>query len=435
MPELSRALVPLTGRADQFDSVLDRIGGASIAALGEATHGSHEFYTARAEITRRLVEVHGFGAIVLEADWPDVVRVDRYVRGEGEDATPEDALGDFVRFPRWMWGNSEMVDFVAWLRAYDAEQPPERRVGVYGMDLYSLHASIRAVLAYLDCVDPDAAARARERYACFERFGWDPQLYGRVTGLGLSPSCEEQAVDQVLDMLQKAERHVRDGGLRAMDAELVAQQNALVVRNAEHYYRAMFAGHVNTWNMRDHHMVETIERLRDHLRASGRPDKVVVWAHNSHVGDARVTEPGRFGQQNVGQLLRERHGEGEVALVGLTTYRGRVTAAPRWDGPAEQKRVRPALAGSWEEKLHRTGVPCFSVVTRDAGRSLRGWRLNRAIGVVYLPRSEQVSHYFCADLGAQFDVIVHYDETSALVPLERWSTVEAEPGETYPFGV
>ncbi len=433
MRELKSALVPLA-RGDRFDSVIERIGDASIVALGEATHGTHEFYDARSAITRRLIEEKGFGAIVVEADWPDAYRVNRFARGEGPDASAEDALGDFLRFPRWMWRNRDVVELVRWLRAHNEGLPETERVGFYGMDLYSLYSSIEAVIAYLDQVDPEAAERARERYACFDRFGRDPQLYGRVAGLGLAPSCETQAVDQVLDMLHKSELHVREGGLSALDAEFVAQHDALVVKNAEHYYRAMFAGHVNTWNMRDHHMVETLERLRDHLRASGRSDKTVVWAHNSHLGDARATEPGQLDQINVGQLLRERHGQ-DVVLVGFTTYTGRVTAASRWDGPAAQMRVRAAIPGSWEAVLHEVGEPRFSVVTRDAGVDLSGWRLNRAIGVVYLPRSEQASHYFCADLAAQFDVVIHYDETSALVPLERWSIIEAEPGETSPFGV
>lgn len=434
MDELRSALEPIGGRGDRFDSVLERIGDASLVALGEATHGTHEFYAARAAITQRLIEEKGFGAIVVEADWPDAYRVNRYVRGEGNDASPEEALGDFVRFPRWMWRNADVVEFVRWLRAHDAGRPFRERVGFYGMDICSLHASMQAVIDYLDRVDPEAAARARERYACFDRFGSDPALYGRVTGLGLSPTCEAQAVDQVLDMLQKAERHVKDGGLSAIDARFVAEHDALVVKNAEHYYRAMFAGRINTWNVRDHHMVETIERLRDHLRATQRSDKVVIWAHNSHVGDARATEPGRHDQLNVGQLLRERHGD-DVVLVGFTTHRGTVTAAPRWGGPAEQKRVPAAIDGSWEQLLHETGVPRFAVVTARARKALGGWRPQRAIGVVYLPRTEQISHYYRTDLAAQFDVVVHYDVTSALVPLERGSAAEAEPGETYPFGV
>ncbi len=434
MGEIERALRPLSGRSEDFDPLLDRVGDASIVALGEATHGTHEFYAARCVITRRLIEEKGFGGVIVEADWPDAYRVNRFIRVEGHDTTPERALSDFERFPSWMWRNSDVVALVRALRAINEARAPEERIGFYGMDLYSLHRSMAAVIEFLDRVDAEAAERARQRYSCFDRFGYDPQLYGRITGLHLSPSCEQEAVDELLDLLQKAEVHVRGGGLALIDERFVAEHNALVVKNAEHYYRAMFGGHVNTWNMRDHHMVETVERLRDHLRDSGRCDKVVIWAHNSHIGDARATDSGRHGQLNVGQLLRERHGD-KVVLVGFSTHHGTVTAASRWDGPAERKRVQPALPGSWEDLLHHVDEPRFMVVSREAPGALAGWRLNRAIGVVYLPRSERASHYFHADLAEQFDVLLHYDETRAVEPLERWPVAEAEPGETYPFGV
>lgn len=434
MGDLERALRPINGRPDDFDPVLERVGDASIVALGEATHGTHEFYAARMKITERLIRERGFGAVIVEADWPDAYRVNRFVRGEGHDTSAEEALGDFERFPSWMWRNTDVIELVTLLREINAMREREARVGFYGMDLYSLYRSMSAVIQFLDRMDPEAAQRARQRYACFDRFDYDPQLYGRITGLNLSPSCEQEAVDELLDMLQKAEVHVRGGGLDALDAQFVAEHNALVVKNAEHYYRAMFGGHINTWNMRDHHMVETIERLRDHLRDTGRSDKVILWAHNSHLGDARATDSGQHGQLNVGQLLRERHGDG-VVLIGFSTHHGTVTAASRWDGPAERKQVRPALTGSWEELLHDVGEPRFLVITRDARETLGSWKLNRAIGVVYLPRSERASHYFHADMAQQFDVLLHYDETRAVEPLERWPVIEAEPGETYPFGV
>ncbi len=434
MRDLRSVLTPLTGGAGDFDRVLERIGDARIVALGEATHGTHEMYTARTAITKRLIEEKGFSTLIVEADWPDAYRVNRYVRCESDDGSAEEALADFVRFPRWMWRNTAVVELVEWLRERNEAHPLEERAGFYGMDLYSLYGSMSAVVDYLDKVDPKAAARARARYACFDRFDGDPQLYGRVAGIGLGPDCEDAAVDQLLDMIQKAELHVRGGGLSALDEELVAQQNARVVRKAEQYYRAMFGGHADTWNLRDNHMTETIEHLRDHLRATGRSDRVVIWAHNTHVGDARATEMGEHGQLNVGQLLREWH-EGEVVLVGFTTHRGSVTAASRWDGPAEKMRVRAALDGSWEDAFHELGIPSFTVISEDAPDALSGWNLERAIGVVYLPRSERSSHYFRADIGRQFDVIIHQGETTAVTPLERWSRVEADRGETYPFGV
>jgi erythromycin esterase-like protein len=429
-----RALHPLALDGERFDVVLDRIGDASIVALGEATHGTREFYEARRIITTRLVEERGFGAIVVEADWPDAHRVDAYVRGESADRNAHEALGDFTRFPRWMWRNEETVRLVEWLRSFNDGRLPEQRVGFYGMDLYSLHRSMEAVIAFLEPIDHRAAERARSRYACFDELGSDPQHYGRVISLGLAPDCQQQAVDQLMDMLHQAEVHARSRGLPGIDAGFVAEQNARVVKNAEHYYRGMFGGRTNTWNLRDHHMTETVDHLRDHLRGTKRSDKVCVWAHNSHLGDARATDLGDFGQLNVGQLLRERHGD-DVVLVGFTTYGGTVTAASRWDGPAELKRVRSALAGSWEERLHALAAPRFALVTRDAREELSPRRLHRAIGVVYLPHSERMSHYFHADLATQFDVVLHYDQTHALEPLERWSVAEADVGETYPFGV
>ena len=433
MRDLRTVLRPIADRRGDLDAVIERVGEARVVALGEATHGTHEMYAVRRELTRRLVEEKGFSTIIVEADWPDAYRVNRYVRGGSDDHTAEESLLDFVRFPRWMWRNTDVVELVTWLRDENRGRPPERRIGFYGMDLYSLFGSMAAVVRYLEDVDPEAARRARDRYGCFDRFDGDPQLYGRVAGIGLGPDCEDAAVDQLLDMLQQAEVHVRGTGLAALDDELVAQQNARVVKKAEQYYRAMFGGRADTWNLRDNHMTETIEHVRDHLRATGRSDRVVIWAHNTHVGDARATDMGEHGQLSVGQLLRERHGE-DVVLVGFTTHRGSVTAASRWDGPAEKMRVRAALDGSWEDLFHELGEPRFTLSTHDAPDALTGWKLERAIGVVYLPRSERESHYFRADIGRQFDVLVHLGETSAVTPLERWSKIEADRGVTYPFG-
>lgn len=434
MRDLTRVLTPLAGRASDFDTVLERVGDAHVVGLGEATHGTHEMYAMRTAITQRLIEEKGFSTIIVEADWPDAYRANRFVRGSGTDRNAEEALQDFARFPVWMWRNVDVVELLTWLRAHNERLPLEERVGFYGMDLYSLYASMSAVVSYLERVDPDAAERARERYACFDRFDHDPQLYGRVAGIGLGPGCEQEAVDQLMDLLDVADAHIRKNGIEVADEALVAEQNARVVKNAEQYYRAMFGGHIDTWNMRDHHMTETIERIRDHLRATGRQDKVVVWAHNTHIGDARATEMGENGQLNVGQLLRERHGD-DTVLVGFTTHRGSVTAASRWDGPAEKMRLRAALDGSWEDLFHELGQDAFAIVTYEAPDALSGWKLERAIGVVYLPRSERASHYFRADLGRQFDVVIHQEVTTAVTPLQRWSKIEADRGETYPFGM
>jgi erythromycin esterase-like protein len=421
---------------DQFDPIIERIGDASVVLIGEASHGTHEFYDARAALTSRLIVEQQFAAVVAEADWPDAYRVNRFVRGDGDDQSAFEALADFRRFPTWMWRNTVVERFVAWLRVHNRNLPPEQRAGFYGMDLYSLYRSIEKVLTYLDAVDPAAAARARDRYGCFGNFGERAELYGRAAGLGVRPSCEAEAVEQLVDLrLQTAERLHRDG-LSAIDEQFFAERNAVLVRDAERYYRSMFRGRVNTWNLRDQHMVDTCEALREHLGTHGASNKIIVWAHNSHLGDARATEWAAVEQVNVGQLMRTRHGN-DCVIIGFTTHTGTVTAASDWDGPAEHKRVRPSLKDSWERALHDVGIPRFCVVTREAEGALDEARLHRAIGVIYRPETERMSHYFQARIGRQYDVILHDDETQALQELERWPTQAHphEPAETYPFGV
>ena len=424
---------PLTGDAADYDPLLQRTTFARYVLIGEASHGTQEFYRHRAEITKRLITERGFTAVAVEADWPDAYRVNRYVRGVGDDTSPEEALGDFKRFPVWMWRNTEVAAFVGWLRAHnDALPDGAPKVGFYGLDLYSLHTSMDAVVRYLEQVDPEAAGRARERYACFDQFGRDPQIYAYETGMAGAESCEEQAVQQLLELRQHAaELAARDGDLDA-DGHFHAEQNARLVIDAEEYYRTMFRGGVQSWNLRDQHMADTLDHLVEYLEnATGAASKVAVWEHNSHLGDNRATELGQAGQLNVGQLVRERH-EDETLLVGFTTYTGTVTAASDWGGPAERKQVRRALPGSWEEVLHEQGEAAFLLDPGD----LRGRRLERAIGVIYRPETERISHYFHARLADQFDAVLHIDETHALEPLERTSEWEAgELPETYPFGV
>ncbi len=404
--------------------------------LGEASHGTHDFYHARAQLTERLIEEQGFSAVAVEADWPDAHRVNRYVQGRGDDPEAVEALDSFKRFPTWMWRNADVLEFVDWLREYNDELPKDqRKAGFYGLDLYSLHASARAVLDFLDKVDPEAARRARYRYACFEHFGEDTQAYGYAASFGLSKSCEDQVVSQLVELQKRAgELANRDGKLDP-DAFFVAEQNARLVKNAERYYRSMFESRIGSWNHRDQHMVETLEALHRHL---GLSSKMVVWAHNSHLGDARATEMGTHGELNVGQLVRERCSK-DAVLVGFTTYTGTVTAASNWDGPAERKRVRPALGESYEAMFHETGIPEFWLELRGkewlAG-VLSEKRLERAIGVIYLPESERISHYFHARLTDQFDAVIHFDKTRAVEPLERTSQWETgEFPETYPFAV
>ena len=411
----------LTGAPTDFDAILDLAGSARFVLLGEASHGTHEFYRVRAEITKRLIRERGFTAVAVEADWPDAYRVNRYVRGVPDDADAADALNGFRRFPQWMWRNADVLDFVGWLRAHNDGLAPDRVVGFYGMDLYSLHASMEAVLRYLDDVDPDGARRARFRYACFEQFGEDPQAYGYAARLGLAPSCEDEVVQQLLELRRSASAYLSRDGRLAADELFFAEQNARLVRNAERYYRAMFGGRVESWNLRDRHMAETLDALVGHLGAQGGEAKVVVWAHNSHLGDARGTELGEEGELNVGQLVRERHAH-DAVLIGFTTFTGTVTAASAWDGPAERKHVRPALPDSYEALFHEVGAPNFALVLRDGGEAraaLDAPRLTRAIGVIYQPETERLSHYFRAHLPAQFDAVLHYDVTRAVEPLER----------------
>jgi erythromycin esterase-like protein len=426
------AVRPLSGAATDYDPLLERAGRVRFVLLGEASHGTHEFYRERAEITKRLIAEHGFTAVAVEGDWPDAYRVNLFVRGASDDASPEEALADFRRFPAWMWRNAAVVEFVAWLREWnDALPPGAPRVGFYGLDLYSLHSSIEAVVAYLDDVEPEGARRARERYACFDHFGPDPQVYAYEAGISGAESCERQALEQLVELRRAAATVASRDGRLAEDRHFYAVQNARLVANAEEYYRAVFRGGVASWNLRDRHMVETLEALTAHLERTRGPTKAAVWAHNSHLGDARATQRGQAGVLNVGQLVRERHGR-EALVVGFTTYAGTVTAASAWGGPAERKRVRRALAGSWEDLFHALGM---SRVLLDP-TGFEGRRLERAIGVVYRPETERLLHYFEARIADQFDRVVHVDETSALEPLERTSTWEdGELPETYPWAV
>ena len=436
---------PLAGSREDYDPLLELIGGARFVLLGEASHGTHEFYRGRAEITKRLIAEKNFTAVAVEADWPDAYRVNRYVRAlAASDVTANDALGGFRRFPTWMWRNADVLDFVGWLRAHnDALPPGAARVGFYGLDLYSLHASVEAVLDYLDKIDPEAARRARERYSCFEHFGRDPQSYGYATAGGAAESCEDEVLNQLTELRRRAADYANRDGQLAADEFFFAEQNARLVANAEEYYRSMFRGRVSSWNLRDQHMFETLDALSKHLeRQTGRPAKIAVWAHNSHLGDARATEMGDIGELNLGQLTREHYG-GETVLVGWSTYAGTVTAATNWDELPQRKRVRPGLRGSYEELFHETNLPRLLVNLRDDERArevLSGPRLQRAIGVIYRPETERQSHYFHARLPAQFDSLIHVDETRAVEPLERtagWLPRDAhdDAPETFPSGI
>lgn len=421
-PETVAALV--REEAERFDDVesadlgplLDRIGDARVVCLGEATHGTSEFYRLRARITRELVEKKGFEMVAVEADWPDAARVNQWVRpslGDLPRVGPEHPA--FARFPTWTWRNHEVLEFVSWLREYNLRGRGERpEVGFHGLDLYGMFASIRAVLEFLDAVDPAAAAVARRRYACLTPWENDPQAYGSAALTGRYRVCEREAVAMLRDILANRLAYAEHDGDRFFDAS----RNATLVANAERYYRTMYYGGDASWNLRDHHMFETMVALLD---ARGPASRVVVWEHNSHLGDARATEMGVRGQLNVGQLCRQAFGD-DCYLVGFGTDRGTVAAAHDWDGPVHAMHVRESHPESYERLCRDSRVPAFLLALRDPRRrevreELAPPRLERAIGVVYRPESELQSHYFRASLPLQFDEWIWFEETRAVHPV------------------
>jgi len=437
--QLRAAVVRLTGAPTDFDAVLRRAEGRRLVLIGEASHGTHEFYRIRAELTKRLIREQGFSAVAIEGDWPDAYRVNRFVRGDPAIGDAEESLSEFARFPQWMWRNADVVDFVGWLRAFN-DAHPDRMAGFYGLDLYSLHASIEAVVGFLRDVDPAAALRALRRYDCFTRYGPDPQQYGYAALVRPEDTCETEVVQQLVELRAKAAEYALKDGAAAEDRLFFAEQNARVVVEAERYYRVMYHGGVASWNLRDRHMATTLEAILGHLdaqRTDAGPSKVVVWAHNSHLGDASATEASARGETNLGELVRAAHAN-DALLVGFTTYEGTVTATSDWDEPAERMRVLPAHPGSYEALFHSLGVDRFTLDLGAAGPAralLAPSRLERFIGVVYRPETERLSHYYRASLPAQFDVVFHHDRTRAVEPLERspaWQPATHELPETYP---
>lgn len=436
--EIRRRCHPVSWTASDYDPLIEMIGDARLVLLGEATHGTHEFCKARAIITRRLIEEKGFSAIAVEADWPDAYRVNRFVRGEGEDKDALEALGGFQRFPAWMWRNRDVLSFVSWLRGYNSRLPRAERVGFYGLDLYSLRTSMEAVIGYLEQVDPPAAERARERYSCFDAFRENPQDYGYAAKLGLTAECEDQVVGQLMELYRNSQQYRAQDGALAEDEQFSAEQNARLAKNAERYYRQMYVGDVSSWNLRDRHMADTLEALAAHLGRIRHPARLVVWAHNSHVGDARATGAADQGEWNIGQLARQAHGD-ECVLVGFTTHHGTVSAASIWGGPVEHKQLRPADFRSYEALFHQAQTENFLLNLRDdleAAEALAEPRLERAIGVIYRPETELASHYFHADLAGQFDAVLHFDHTRAVEPLDTSAQWRREDlAETFPTGL
>jgi erythromycin esterase-like protein len=411
-----------------FGALFDQFGDRRVVLLGEASHGTSEFYRARAAVTRHLIERHGFTIVSVEADWPDAAAIDRYVRHQPARAGAEPA---FQRFPTWMWRNTDVASFADWLRSRNETiATPEGMAGFYGLDIYNLRASIAAVLAYLDQIDPEAAAVARERYGCLTPWQREPSTYGRAVLTAGYRRCEEAVIAQCRDLLARELDYAAQDGRSFLDAA----QNARLIASAERYYRIMYYGGAESWNLRDTHMFETLQHL---LEARGPASKAIVWAHNSHIGDARHTEMGsQRDELNIGQLCREKFGD-QAALIGFGTHSGTVAAASDWDGDMEVKGVRPSHPDSYERLCHDSGVPRFLLdLGTDApvNARLREPKLERFIGVIYRPETELMSHYASASLPRQFDAYLWFDQSSAVTPLGPEHARTAMP-DTYPFGL
>jgi erythromycin esterase-like protein len=420
------AALPLTGAERDYDPLLEMIGDSRIVLLGDATHGTHEFYRERARITERLIREKGFAAVAIEGNWRDAERVDRYVRGAGTgdmgtgdigtDASAEQALAGFHDFPGWMWANTDVRDLVSWMRQQNASRPAAERAGFHGLDLYGIAESSAAVVAALERLDPAAARQARKRYGCFSRYGADFAAYGLDTAQHPGRSCERVAVEQ-LQALRRLVAQRLPGADRAQRDELFSLiENGRVVRNGETYYRVGAGSAVSSWNLRDRHMLATLDDLANHLKSQGRPAKIVVWAHNSHLGDASSTQRAELGELNLGQLARQRYGN-EAVLVGFTTYEGEVTAASVWGERGQLKEVRPALRGSYSALFHEAGIGDSLLLMRGNGelaQALAEPRPERGIGVIYHPQEERRYHYVKTRLSRQFDAVVYFDQTRAV---------------------
>jgi erythromycin esterase len=426
---------PLNGE-DDLDPLMKRIGDARYVLLGEASHGTSEYYTWRARISQRLIQEKGFSFIAVEGDWPDCYQVNRYVKGAPDSgANGSDVLHAFDRWPTWMWANEEVVDLAEWLRRHNDQVPEEAKAGFYGLDVYSLWASMRAVIDYLERTDPEAVRAAWQAFRCFEPYGEDVQQYAWATRF-VRQSCEDEVVSLLAELRRKAPQYREQN----REAYFNAEQDALVVKNAERYYRTMVRGGSASWNLRDQHMVETLERLVQH---HGPTAKAIVWEHNTHIGDARATDMARTGMLNVGQLVRERRAEEGVVLVGFGSHHGSVIAATEWDAPMERMPVPPAREGSWEDVLHRASAADKLLILSDDSLaslpscppSLLETRGHRAIGVVYDPAYEAFGNYVETVLPRRYDAFLYLDETQALHPLHMAPQPALEPPETFPTGV
>jgi erythromycin esterase len=426
LAEIRSLAIPMD-RGDALHRLADRVGTARYVCLGEASHGTHDYYVGRAELSRRLIEDHGFTWIGVEGDWPDCWRINRWVRGQGDqDLDVHGLLARFERWPTWMWANEEVADFLAWLRRWNLARPAAQRVGFYGLDVYSLWDSLREIIRWLERNAPDALPAALQAWRCFAPFGEDPHEYAWSTRL-VPDACEADVVALLVEVRQQAATRAHDD-----EDAFDAAQNAEVAAGAEHYYRIMVRGDRESWNIRDRHMADTIDRITDHL---GPGSKGLIWEHNTHVGDARATDMGRVGMVNVGQLVRERHAADGVALVGFASHRGSVIAAAAWGAAERVLPVPPAISGSHEDLLHQAlGAPAVLIFGDDrSGPWLSTWAGHRAIGVVYQPQREG-GNYVPTRMGARYDALVWYEQSSALRPLHHEARPHEPELETEPTG-
>ena len=412
-----------------LDNLMERIGDSRVVLLGEASHGTAEFYEMRARITKELIEKKGFTIVAAEADWPDAAHINHYIHGTEPDPLLESK--PFSRFPTWMWANHSVLDFTHWLKKHnDKVGTSHKQVGFYGLDLYSLFSSIDAVLSYLDKIDPETAEVARTRYGCLMPWSDDLGMYSRVTITKQYRECEDDVIDTLQDLLKKRMEYSLKDGEQFFNAE----QNARLVKNAERYYRTMYYAENNSWNQRDQHMFETLQSV---LKHRGPDSKAVIWEHNSHIGDARATQMSARGELNIGQLARQEFGDGAY-LIGFGTDHGTVAAASEWGGPMEVKQVQPSHIDSYERVCHEVQTDNFLLPLRKpiqqiTRTKLLAERLERAIGVIYRPETELQSHYFYACLPNQFDEYIWFDETRAVDPLTK-ETTKGIP-DTFPFGL
>ena len=415
--------------SDDLDPLLERIGDAPLVLLGEASHGTSEYYTWRHRISERLIREKEFRFIAVEGDWPDCYRVNRYVKDVRDSgASARDVLHAFERWPTWMWANEEVVALAEWMREWNDGRGEEERVGFYGLDVYSLWESMESVLEYLDRIDPEAARRARRAYGCFDPYGEDVQEYAMATAM-VPTSCENEVVRMLSELRRKAPEYRED----SRESYFNAEQNALVARNAELYYRTMVRGGSASWNIRDTHMIETLERLMEH---HGPEAKAIVWEHNTHIGDARATNMARAGMVNVGQLARQRWGDDQVVLIGFSSHRGSVIAGEEWGAPMERMPVPPARRGSWEDAFHEAGARDRLLILDEWGGEDEAMepREHRAIGVVYDPDRERWGNYVPSVLPFRYDAMLYIDESHALHPLHLRPAAEEGVPDTYPFG-